>query len=287
MEMPLDIAPALQLLPASPYATVALPLDYPPSRDLRPRWRDKPIAPLMAWCEASDEAFADFLSRMPRYRAELAAISIPRTADHKPSWTAPFCAFDLAALYTMIRETRPARYLEIGSGNSTRWVRQAIADGGLETKIIAIDPDPRVEIAAVCDELISAGLEECDLSVFEQLEAGDIVFFDGSHRAFMNSDVTVFMIEVLPRLKPGVLIHIHDVALPWDYPEWAVNWYWNEQYILAAYLIAAKDRVKAVLPTSYVCRAPGLASFFSAPLVDLGEKNDGWTGGGSMWFTHA
>ena len=113
-----------------------------------------------------------------------------------------------------------------------------------------------------------------------------ILFLDGSHRVFMNSDVTVFMIDVLPRLKPGVIVHVHDIQLPWDYPDMFTNWYWSEAYILATYLIAARDRVRPVLPTAWVCRAPQFENWFANPPVDLGAQNDGWRGGGAMWFTH-
>lgn len=101
----------------------------------------------------------------------------------------------------------------------------------------------------------------------------------------MNSDVTVFCIDILPKLKPGVLVHVHDVHLPWDYPEMFVNWYWSEQYILAAYLIGAMGSLVPVFPTTWICRQPEFADWFATPLVDLGPSNATWRGGGSMWFT--
>jgi len=133
---------------------------------------------------------------------------------------------------------------------------------------------------------VREGLETCDIALFDRLQPGDIVFLDGSHRVFMNSDVTVFMIDVLPRLKPGVLVHVHDIALPWDYPDMFVDWYWSETYILAAYLIGARDRVRPVFPTAWVCRNPQFDAWFARPLVDLGGGNAAWRDGGSMWFTH-
>ena len=102
----------------------------------------------------------------------------------------------------------------------------------------------------------------------------------------MNSDVTVFMIDILPHLAPGVIVHVHDINLPWDYPEMFQHWYWNEAYILAAYLIGARDRLKPVFPTAWVCRRPQFSDWFSEPLVDLGASNGSWRGGGSLWFTH-
>jgi Methyltransferase domain len=182
---------------------------------------------------------------------------------------------------------RPKLYLEIGSGISTAFARRAVQDLGLSTRIVSIDPEPRAAIDAMCDEVVRDGLETCDITLFDRLQPGDILFLDGSHRAFMNSDVTVFMIDILPRLKPGVLVHVHDIALPWDYPDMFVDWYWSEAYMLAAYLIGARNRVRPVFPTAWVCRDPHFNDWFAQPpLVDLGSANDGWRGGGSMWFTH-
>src|ERR1700733_3021445 len=103
----------------------------------------------------------------------------------------------------MLVRSAPARYMEIGSGYSTRFARHAIQTVGLSTVIASLDPKPRAGIDALCDTVIRRRLEEADLAVFDQLEAGDILFFDGTHRALTNSDVTVFFLELLPRLKPG------------------------------------------------------------------------------------
>jgi hypothetical protein len=92
--------------------------------------------------------------------------------------------------------------------------------------------------------------------------------------------------ERCPRVKPGVLIHVHDILLPWDYPDMFVPWYWSEAYILAAYFLGGLDRVKPVLPTAWICRGPQFEDWFATPLVDLGAANGGWRGGGTMWFTH-
>jgi predicted O-methyltransferase YrrM len=210
---------------------------------------------------------------------------IPEKAESGPAWIGgAISPFDSLALYAMLRKYAPKRYVEIGSGMTTRFARQAITDGRLHTRILSIDPEPRAEVDAICDETIREGLETADLALFDQLEAGDIVFMDGSHRSFMNSDVTVFFIDLLPRLKPGVIVHIHDVMLPYDYPEWAQNWYWNEQYLLAVYLMGSKEKVRPLLPTFYIQKAPELADCLATPFI-CGQTLD-WSGGGSLWFTH-
>jgi methyltransferase family protein len=283
-------ASGLTTLPGNSYARFALPIEYPPSRDLRPRWgyTQPLIQPLAEWFGRYESDYRRLLGAMTVHKDALARIALDFEASRlpEPAWRGvPFAAFDLAALYTIIAENRPRRYLEIGSGISTAFARRAAIDSGFPLEIVSIDPEPRAAIDAICDRVIRDGLETCDLAIFAELEASDVVFMDGSHRSFMNSDVTVFVIDILPHLEPGVLVHVHDVNLPWDYPDMFVNWYWNEQYVLAAYLIGAMDRLKSVFPTSWVCRRPEFDSWFATPLVDLGDANDGWRGGGSMWFT--
>ena len=190
-------------------------------------------------------------------------------------------------LYAMVKKFRPKIYCEIGSGMTTCFARQSIRDFDIDTKIVSVDPQPRQDIDKICDEVIRDGLETCDMSLFDQLGPGDFLFLDGSHRAFMNSDVTVFFIDVLPRLKPGVIVHIHDILLPWDYPDSFKQWYWNEQYMLAVYMMNARERLTPLLPTAWISRSPELASFFKTPPLDLGSPaaNESWNSGGSMWFT--
>lgn len=129
-------------------------------------------------------------------------------------------------------------YLEIGSGFSTIYARAGIDQAKSGVRITSIDPHPRAEIDKLCDESIRSPLEKVNLALFEKLEAGDTVFFDGSHRSFSNSDVTIFFLEVLPRLKKGVLVGIHDIFLPFDYPESWKGRAYNEQYLLATLLLS-------------------------------------------------
>jgi predicted O-methyltransferase YrrM len=283
------IKPPLPQLPGTPYATLALPLEYPPSRDLRPRWggTQPPLGPIVDWIRPHE---ADYRAVLAAMKTRAPALSrIARDFDParlpEPAWRGVAIApFDTAALYTLVGERRPKLYLEIGSGITTAFAWRSVKDHGLATRIVSIDPEPRAAIDGICDEVIRAGLETCDLSVFDQLEAGDILFLDGSHRVFMNSDVTVFMLDVLPRLKPGVLVHVHDIHLPWDYPAMFAPWYWSEAYILAAYIIGAAERLRPVLPTTWICRDAAFADWFAAPPVDLGPDNATWRDGGSLWF---
>jgi hypothetical protein len=280
-----------QMLPGTASSRYALPLETAPSRHLRPRWGNMqpPIAPLLDWVSRRAPDYREMLATMRHRAPKLAEIRREFVPDQlpEPGWVGgPCSAFDAAALYTMIGEKTPKRYVEIGSGVATAFARRSVQDHGLDTHIVAIDPEPQAGIDAICDAVVRRGLEACDLSLFDQLEPGDILFLDGSHHTFMNSDATVFMIDVLPRLKPGVLVQIHEIYLPWDYPDWFSHRYWSEAYLVAAYLIAARDRVQPILPTAWVTRTAQFSDWFETPLVDLGDANGGWRKGAALWFTH-
>ena len=279
---------ALEILKGTPYARYALPLEYAPSRDLKPRWGfDKPmIMPLAEHFRRGEGDFAEWLRAMRQETPHMIDVPLEFREENlpQPAWQGvPYNPFDSVALYTMIKRMKPKRYVEIGSGITTCFARRAISDGGLGTVLTSIDPQPRASIDGICDHVVREGLEMMDIAYFDALEADDILFFDGSHRSFMNSDVTVFFIDVLPRIKPGVIVHIHDIALPWDYDPMFVNWYWNEQYILAVYLMGNLDRVDVMLPTAWICRQMAQDAFFSDPGVEIGGR-DNWLGGGAMWF---
>jgi len=280
----------LTLLEGTQYARYAVPIEYLPSRDFRPRYgySHPAIRSLEDWFASHADEYREFMRHMRTLDVSHIALSSGDAKASRPAWEGcPISAFDALALYAMIGKNRPKRYLEIGSGMTTCFARQAISDTGQATRIVSIDPEPRAEINDICDEVIRNGLETCDLGAFDALEPGDIVFFDGSHRTFMNSDVTVFFIDVLPRLRPGVIVHIHDICLPYDYPEFFRNWYWNEQYMLAVYMMGNRDRIRPLLPTAFMCKSPLFVEDLRSPFVDLGAGNDSWRGGGSMWFTHA
>lgn len=152
---------------------------------------------------------------------------------------------DVEVLYAMVRRHRPATFVEVGSGWSTRVVRQAVVDGSLETRIVSVDPDPRVPVGRVADEAIRRPVERVPRDpLFGPLRPGDMLSVDSSHRIRTGGDVPYLFLTVLPELPSGVLIHVHDVFLPFDYPEeWVVErrYGWNEQYLLQALLRGGSD----------------------------------------------
>jgi predicted O-methyltransferase YrrM len=147
-----------------------------------------------------------------------------------------FPRLDGAALYALVRSTRPGRILEVGSGHSTRFMAQAVADGGFPCRITCIDPEPRADLGHLPVELHRRVLGTADAGLAEALAAGDMLFIDSSHVAMPGSDVDLLLNAMLPRLRPGVLVHVHDVFLPDPYPKhWAWRGY-NEQVAVASLL---------------------------------------------------
>jgi hypothetical protein len=211
---------------------------------------------------------------------------IPVQADAgqpiRPHWNNTwFEGIDGLSVYGFLATRKPKRYVEVGSGNSTKFAKQAIRDHGLPTRITSIDPYPRAEINSICDEIVRRPLEDTDLSIFDTLEAGDVALVDNSHRVFTNSDATVVFLDVMPRLKPGVLLGIHDIMLPDDYPPHWMERFYSEQYVLAAYLLAEGKMFDVVLPSYFVGSQPDLKSILHPVWSRLPGANPS---GSSFWL---
>jgi predicted O-methyltransferase YrrM len=155
-----------------------------------------------------------------------------------------FPPVDAEILYCMIRSSRPKSVVEIGSGYSTLLAAQAArrnAEEGHPCAVTAIEPFPsqflRQGIPGVT--LVAAEAQSMPLARFEELEENDILFIDSSHALRTGGDVQYEFLEILPRLKRGVLVHVHDIFLPGEYPRaWVMedHRFWNEQYLLQAFL---------------------------------------------------
>jgi len=263
-----------------------LRVDYAPSADDRPRWGyDRPPhAGLYRVLAQRDADYRATLEELLTWAGDLRRIPVTATGPAEPAWRNDWLpGLDAASLYGFLRSRRPARYLEIGSGTSTMVAERARRDGGLQTRITSIDPHPRAEIDRICDRVVREPLELADLTVFDDLGAGDIVFFDGSHRVFPNSDVTVFFLEVMPRLAPGVLVGIHDICLPEDYPHDIRQRVYSEQYMLAAVLLTPEPGFETVLPCWYVTRHPELRTVLD-PLWSSPDLRGAPRHGGTFWL---
>ena len=237
------------------FPRMAALLEFPAASTPRYGWGRPEYPQFRKLCEERRSSIEHLLTSFLPFKAQL--LRIPRRSDSDgvdPAWENDmFPTLDALALYCMLSLYRPAQYLEIGAGHSTKFARRAIIDNALRTSITCIDPAPGVKIAQAADRVIGKPLQEIDLEVFKTLNPGDVLFVDGSHRVFMNSDVTVLFLDVLPTLKTGVIVHFHDIHLPYDYPpEWA-HLYYNEQYLLAAYVLGG-NRFQLLLPNAFVTR---------------------------------
>lgn len=184
--------------------------------------------------------FKAVLGAVDRHGDRLAALGgDPPEPRWQQDW---FPRLDGAVAYTLVRERAPRRIVEIGSGHSTRFMARAIRDGGLETRLTAIDPRPRADISRLAIDHVATTAQEAGLAPFAALEAGDMLFVDSSHVMMPGSDVDMFVTRILPILPSGVLVHFHDIMLPDDYPEdWAWRGY-NEQQAVASLLVGGGFR---------------------------------------------
>jgi hypothetical protein len=248
-------------LGASGSGDFTLRLDYPPSSANAPRYGfgRPPHQRLADLLESHAERYRGQITILERYENDLLAIGRGPSDDAlQPYWDQYWLfGFDAISLYGLIRSRAPSSYVEIGSGFSTMFAARAIRDGGLDTSITSVDPEPRQGVDTLCQRAIRRPLEDVDVAAFDNIKSGDVVFMDGSHRVFMNSDATVFFLDIIPRLDDGVVVGVHDIFLPFDYPpEWA-NSFYSEQYLLAAYLLADTTFIEPILPCAYILANSG------------------------------
>ncbi len=178
------------------------------------------------------------------YRDELAELAAQPEPVGFPFDNEYFAGLDAAVYYALIRHLKPARVIEIGSGYSTRIAAKALArnrQAGNTGRLTCIEPypQPRLTEAKLDIELIATPVEQLDLEIFSTLAPNDILFIDSSHTVKFGSDVCYEFLEILPRLRPGVWVHVHDIFFPHDYPaEWLVEKRiaFTEQYLLEAFL---------------------------------------------------
>jgi len=196
-----------------------------------------------------NEAFhVDFLEEVfPRH---IAGYDYPERLEETPQLrqfftrNSQFSWLDSRVLFVMLRHVRPRRIIEVGSGFSSLLIADVVArylDG--QAEFSCIEPYPRdflLQRIPGISQVIIERVQGVPIRRFEKLDAGDILFIDSSHVAKTGSDVNYLFFEVLPVLRPGVLIHFHDIFLPYEYLEdWVLGEKrsWNEQYLLRALLM--------------------------------------------------
>jgi hypothetical protein len=265
----------LQLIPDFFYTPVFAPADLPASV-----WEGR-----FDVCGEWDlEKQKQFLKGTPAFREDLAALTFAPNEDESVyHWgNDQFSHADAALYHAMIRRFRPKRVVEVGSGHSTKLAVKALRENGTGT-LLCIDPhapawlrklDGPIEIR---QEVVQAAKD----SVFLDLEPSDILFIDGSHISKTGSDVNHLFLRILPRLPAGVVVHIHDICLPYEY---ARNWsedvlcYWNEQYVLAA-LLANSEKYEILVGVYFVQR-----NDYEALKPFVPDIPGIFPGGGSLWM---
>ena len=220
----------------------------------RGHWTRPPFSEGLAF---DPEQYLRFLrSVCEPYREQLSALPLADLGSEQfyrnNRW---FESVDADVLYGIVRHFSPPQVVEIGCGHSSRLMAHAIRDGDLPTKLVCVDPSPRVEIRGCADEFIESPVEELPLNqLAERLKPGDVLFIDSSHLIKSGGDVVFLYLQVMPRLLPGVLIHVHDIFLPFDYPQEFVvseRWGWGEQYLVHALLMNNRN-FEVLWPSCYM-----------------------------------
>lgn len=193
-----------------------------------------------------------------------------------------FVGTDPASLYAMLRFYRPRQVFEVGSGHSTRVMMAALLENGAGD-LVSVDPYSNPQLRKDFDNpqyrVIETRVERLPLEVFSRLERNDVLFVDSSHTVRTGGDVTHLLLEVLPRLNAGVLVHFHDIFLPDEYPKEYIleqRHFWAEQYLLHAFLLFNSD-YEIVLANNYIAQK-------HRELVELCFPGADWYGGGSIWI---
>ena len=221
----------------------------------------------LAGIEMNDSLQLDLLRNcFSKFRDEYE--SIPAEPPVGQRW--PFRSTDVLVAYCMVRHFQPRRIIEIGSGFSSVVLSKAAAKNK-NSALICIDPFPHELVrqndrVPALQSLIENKVQDVDVEFFSQLDSGDILFIDSSHTVKAGGDVNYLFLEVLPRLKPGVIVHVHDIFFPFDYwREWIVEElrFWTEQYLLQAFLIFNCE-FEVVMANSYLYHyyAPDLKAAF-------------------------
>jgi predicted O-methyltransferase YrrM len=245
-------------------------------------WHNRPLPPGIDWDLDGQVAFARELASVYHELDDVEregsrnALGGGRLTFDNGS----FSGADACAYYGVVRTRQPRRVVEIGGGWSTIFLAHALARNEQPAAVTLIEPEPDARLLARLPrdwDVQKSLLQFADLAAFERLEAGDVCFYDGSHVARTGSDVNWFFFEVLPRLAPGVLIHVHDIYWPDDYHD---QWIygdgisWNEQYLLQAFLM--HNQAYRVRLANHLLRR--------LREDDVRDIYPAWADGGSVWL---
>ena len=287
-------AAAAPLAPAMPEAT-GISLLFPPGHFYSPiadpadiRAREARIWAPVDTLPGIDLRIDAQLALLPQLAPHLADIDWPVEQPAEPTryfyGNDQYPVLDAEFLYAALRHFRPKTVIEIGSGFSsliTAEVNRRHFGGAMAFQ--CVEPYPRqflIDGVAGITNLVRSKVEDLDLGFFDQLGAGDLLFIDSSHVSKVGSDVNYLFFEVLPRLRPGVMVHIHDIFLPDEYPRiWVIDQgrNWNEQYLLRAFL-----QFNAAWEVVWAAHCMGTRH--TAAVQAVFPRFPALGGGGSLWI---
>jgi hypothetical protein len=212
----------------------------------------------------------------------LSSDNLPRHVFHLNNGR--FDGTDALVCHCLLRELKPRKIVEVGSGYSSRLAAQAALLNGV-TELTCIEPFPDDVLKTGfpgLTNLVQRRVQDVPIQHFRALQSGDVLFIDSSHVAAIGSDVNYLFLEVLPAINPGVVVHVHDIFLPMQYrKDWVKEElrFWNEQYLLQAFLMFNSD-FEVLFANSYMARLhmdEFRKTFPKSP----------WWGGGSFWMKRA
>jgi hypothetical protein len=275
-------SPPLTFPPGHFYSPIVEPADIERRSDAV--W---PARPVVAGIDFDRDGHARLLDEVfPALLRDYAyADDLPEGDDLREFYNrnSQFAWLDSRAAFALLRHWQPRRVIEVGSGFSSLLIAdigRRFLDPGF--RLTCIEPYPRPFLRRLPGvELLEVPVQDVDLAVFDTLAPGDVLFIDSSHVAKTGSDVNRLYFDVLPRLAPGVRVHVHDIFLPHDYPrDWVVreNRSWNEQYLVRA-LLMDSTRLRVRFGSSYAW-----ATFPDKVAKALGVPPGQGYSGGSLWL---
>ncbi len=226
------------IMPVHYYVSVPNILELKKTKDV---WAKKSAMPGID--TSIEEQSSRMLAMCKPYQSEYAGNKV-REQGFTEGWGPGYGYIEAQALHGVIRDLKPKRIVEVGAGVSTLCMLQALElnekEGAATCEYTCIEPYPSEKLRQEKRiKLIDTPVQVVDYSVFESLEAGDFLFIDSSHTVKPGSDVNYLYLEALPRVKPGVVVHIHDITFPYDYDRNTLQEFthWSESSLLRAFLI--------------------------------------------------
>jgi hypothetical protein len=242
--------------------------------------------------DMNDSGQLDLLRRhFPKFRDEYEQIPIKSNGDGFHLNNTLFGGTDALVAYCMVRQFQPRLIIEIGSGLSSLLLAEAALRND-SSALICIEPFPRKFVRKGfpgLQSLIEKKVQDIDLEFFSRLDSRDLLFIDSCHTVKIGGDVNYLFLEVLPRLKPGVIVHVHDIFLPFEYRrDWVMDEFrfWSEQYLLQAFL-TFNSEFEVLMANYYLARRYQEDLKAAFPILEnlkTVRPNSGRWDGGSFWM---